>query len=636
MLTPYDSTHLAQLAAAVTKLRDQALLLEQTHTTEVKKVVPEYQKSARNLLHYLALRQHDVRELQQELTVAGVSSLGRSEAHVLASLTAVIELLHRARGDTATTSHEPLPPVDFTTGAALLAQHTDVLLGEHGPGSSVRIMVTMPSEAASDYALVRDLVSAGMDVMRINCAHDDFVAWDAMTVHYQRARQELQRPGRVHVDLGGPKLRTGALEEGPHVVHWRPQRDIRGIVTAPARIWLTPSQHPTVPPSLADAVQPVDEGLLNNTHPDDVLRVSDSRGNKPTLKVVAEVARSRWAEAVQTAYVEAGAVIELRRGQVHFGECRIGSLPPTVAPLILYPGDTLLLTPDDQLGRPAQRTPEGSVLSPARIPCTLREVSRDARVNERIFFDDGKIGGVIKRVEPEVIEVEITRARPTGARLRPDKGINLPDTKLRVPALTEKDLQDLNFAAQHADMVGLSFVRSAEDVELLHQQLRMRTTRRVGTVLKIETQAAFENLPQLLLAGLQAPLLGVMVARGDLAVEVGFDRLAEVQEEILWLCEAAHVPVIWATQVLESLTKKGIPSRAEVTDAAMSGRAECVMLNKGTHVIQAVRFLNNVLERMQEHQQKKRATLRKLGVSSLSQDSALGGVEKGSGTDTDA
>lgn len=613
----YDSTHLEPLAAAVMKLRDQTLQLEQAYDTEIKKVVPDYQNSARNLLHYLALRQHDLRELQHELTVAGVSSLGRSEAYVLASLTAVIEILHRAQGTTAAIANTPLPPVDFTTGAALLEHHTELLLGEHGPGRAVRIMVTMPSEAANDYAIVRDLVSAGMDVMRINCAHDDDQAWEAMASHYQRACNELQRPGRVHVDLGGPKLRTGALAEGPRVVHWRPHRDIRGMVTAPARIWLTPSQNPVAPPSLADAVLPVDQVLLNRIHPDDVLRVSDSRGNKPLLKIVAEAEGSRWAEAVQTAYVETGALIELRRGQIHFGECRVGSLPPTVTPLMLHPGDTLLLTPTDQPGHPAQHDPEGKVLSPARIPCTLREVFRDARVNERIFFDDGKIGGVIKRTEPELIEVEITRARQTGDRLRPDKGINLPDTTLRVPALTEKDLQDLNFAAQHADTVGLSFVRGAEDVEQLHQQLQMRTTRRVGTVLKIETRTAFDNLPQLLLAGLQAPPLGVMVARGDLAVEVGFDRLAEVQEEILWLCEAAHVPVIWATQVLESLTKKGAPSRAEVTDAAMSGRAECVMLNKGPHVVQAVRFLDNVLKRMQDHQQKKRAMLRKLGVSSM-------------------
>ena len=100
-------------------------------------------------------------------------------------------------------------------------------------------------------------------------------------------------------------------------------------------------------------------------------------------------------------------------------------------------------------------------------------------------------------------------------------------------------------------------------------------------MLKIETQAAFNRLPMLLLAAMRHPPVAVMVARGDLGVEVGFERLSEVQEEILWLCEAAHVPVIWATQVLESLAKGGMPSRAEVTDAAMGSRAECVMLNKG-------------------------------------------------------
>ena len=106
-----------------------------------------------------------------------------------------------------------------------------------------------------------------------------------------------------------------------------------------------------------------------------------------------------------------------------------------------------------------------------------------------------------------------------------------------------------------------------------------------------------------------------MLARGDLAVEVGFERLAEVQEEILWLCEAAHVPVIWATQVLESLAKSGIPSRGEVTDAAMSGRAECVMLNKGPYIGEAVRFLDDVLRRMRDHHVKRVATLRKLKVA---------------------
>ncbi len=102
------------------------------------------------------------------------------------------------------------------------------------------------------------------------------------------------------------------------------------------------------------------------------------------------------------------------------------------------------------------------------------------------------------------------------------------------------------------------------------------------------------------------------IARGDLAVEIGYQRLAEMQEEILWLCEAAHVPVVWATQVLENLVKKGVPSRAEITDAAMAERAECVMLNKGPYVGLAVDILDDVLARMEAHQQKKTPQLRAL------------------------
>src|SRR5262249_50737008 len=107
----------------------------------------------------------------------------------------------------------------------------------------------------------------------------------------------------------------------------------------------------------------------------------------------------------------------------------------------------------------------------------------------------------------------------------------------------------------------------------------------------------------------------VMIARGDLAVECGFERLAEVQEEILWVCEAAHAPVIWATQVLETLAREGTPSRAEITDAAMAHRAEGFMLNKGPHVVKAVQVLDDILQRMEAHQTKKRAMLRELRLA---------------------
>jgi len=166
--------------------------------------------------------------------------------------------------------------------------------------------------------------------------------------------------------------------------------------------------------------------------------------------------------------------------------------------------------------------------------------------------------------------------------------------------------------AANADMVGLSFVQNVSDVASLRERLVEFGGENLGVVFKIETRRAFEMLPDLLLAAMRSQSFGVMIARGDLAVECGYERLAEVQEEILWLCEAAHVPVIWATQVLETLAKSGMPSRAEITDAAMGERAECVMLNKGPYIVDAIRVLDNILQRMQAHQSKKRSMLRRL------------------------
>jgi pyruvate kinase len=164
-------------------------------------------------------------------------------------------------------------------------------------------------------------------------------------------------------------------------------------------------------------------------------------------------------------------------------------------------------------------------------------------------------------------------------------------------------------------MVGYSFVRCPGDVHELRRKMKELGGERLGIILKIETQAAFDHLPGLLLAALEAPSAGIMIARGDLAIECGYERLAELQEEILWLCEAAHLPVIWATQVLEHLAKDGQPSRAEVTDAAMGERAECIMLNKGPHILEAVRTLDNIICRMEKHQSKKTSTLRPLRVA---------------------
>lgn len=247
--------------------------------------------------------------------------------------------------------------------------------------------------------------------------------------------------------------------------------------------------------------------------------------------------------------------------------------------------------------------------------CTVPQIFEDVRTGESIWFDDGKIGGVIEEIRDKHLVIRITKTNPKGGKLRKEKGINLPETNLNLPSLTQEDLQNLPFVTEHADIIGFSFVRRPKDVQQLQEELKRLNSSDIGLVLKIENKEAFNNLPGLILQGMKSPTLGVMTARGDLAVELGPERLSEVQEQILWLCEAALIPNIWATQVLETLAKRGIAARAEITDAAMSARSECVMLNKGDHILHAVTTLINILERMEKHQYKKQGTLRLLKVA---------------------
>jgi pyruvate kinase len=281
----------------------------------------------------------------------------------------------------------------------------------------------------------------------------------------------------------------------------------------------------------------------------------------------------------------------------------------------LRPGDTLMVSRDIARGRPAVIDPSGRQLQPAIVGVSLPEIFDDVRPGESIWFDEGRIGGTIRATTAGSMDVTIVHANPNGSKLGAEKGINLPDTHLRLPALTAKDLDDLQFIGARSDLVGYSFVQTPEDVRSLQSHLAGISNRELGLVLKIETRRAFERLPALLLAAMRSRTSGVMIARGDLAVECGFERLAEVQEEILWMAEASHTPVIWATQVLENLTKAGLPSRAEVTDAAMAERAECVMLNKGPYILDTVRALDSILCRMQDHQRKKTSMFRHLAIA---------------------
>lgn len=585
----------------------------------------QFSASAVNLAHYLALRRQDLRPLQDRLAEVGLSSLSHGEASVLTNLNRVINTLARSVGDSDNLDNELVPNLDRTdtSGSHILVERTETLFGLQPEHRTVRIMVTLPSEAAWNYPLVQALIERGMDCARINCAHDDSTAWRAMVGNVRRAATKTGRRCQILMDLAGHKVRTGSIASAPAIRHVKVRRDVYGNVISPTKVLLStataPAEHGAGLPELVRYRFTIPDELHNQLALGDQLHFTESRGKSRYLEIVNRIATQHWlAQCPDSTYLASETPLSWQRRTSSGAFQVLGNFPlcpfaGDALAIVLNKGDFLMLTREPLPGQPACRDEAtGGLIAPARISCTYAGLIDDLQAGAPVWIDDGKLGAVVESITEEGALLRVTHAGPKGVRILSDKGINVPETRLNLPPLSSKDLEDLNFVCEHADMVGFSFVETVEDMEALMSELAQRNTAELTIVAKIETNRAFRHLPEIILGTMGQHSLGIMIARGDLAVELGSVRMSEIQEEILWLCEAAHIPVIWATQVLESLAKSGRISRPEISDAALSVRAECVMLNKGPYVLEAVEVLSDILSRMQEHQQKKFTRLRAL------------------------
>ena len=277
----------------------------------------------------------------------------------------------------------------------------------------------------------------------------------------------------------------------------------------------------------------------------------------------------------------------------------------------VFQGDRVLITGAKRMSLPA-----GIQIA---LSISMPEIMEHVELGGPVIIDDGHIESVAEEITEEGVILRITKVvKENGVLLRPEKGINFPGNDYRIPLLSQRDEEIMGFICQHADLIGCSFVRDEQDIDLLRTAINQRlpVPDSKPVMLKIETLESMRILPRILVAAASHFPTAVMIARGDLAVEVGYARLSEYQEEILWICEAAHVPVIWATQVVETLVKTGIPTRAEVSDVTLAAKSECIMLNKGPHINDAVSFVADILGKFEKHVYKKTAILRKLSIAS--------------------
>lgn len=603
------------------KLRNA--MLDQT----IPKLSPYYQyfpdgvftPSAINLAQYLILRQYDLRQLQPELQSIGLSSLGRGEENILENLNSVIDILKQVSkthdSDDKSTNKTPFTKINDT-----LEENTVKLLGKSDSDRLVRIMVTLPRETVTDYNLVLNLINTGMNSARINCAHDNKDIWQQMIGQVKKAEKETGKCCRIVMDIAGQKIRTAEINDESPVYHVKPKKDKYGSVTSPEDILILPKTmfNMTPPPVISNLFKlSIDDEDFFALGDGDILKFKDLRGKKRKL-IVSQTQNKNIliAQCAKNAYISPKTCFKhidyKSAGKTHQKNINIVNFQVFPSKIKVHTNDKLLITSSKTPSRPAIINDNNEVIRPASISISHDDIINKLKVNDTVWIDDGKIGAIVEHIGEKEVLLNITHAPPKGAFIHSEKGLNFPNTELNLPPLTNKDLEDLDFIATHADVISYSFVQSHEDMDNIVQELQKRDAAHLPIIIKIETKKAVKNLPEIILSTIGRAQIGVMIARGDLAVELGSIRMAEIQEEILWICEAAHIPVVWATQVLESLAKNRIQSRPEITDAAMSVRAECVMLNKGPYIIEALKVLDNILKRMQEHQYKKTSRMRAL------------------------
>ncbi|GFP81088.1 plastidial pyruvate kinase 4 chloroplastic [Phtheirospermum japonicum] len=580
------------------------LAMEHWNTSRLKMCHRNYCASATNLLHYLALKSLDTEQIKEELSSIGLLNLETVNTHVLSSLSACIETLTSSTSDSHLginifnkTSGSKKSDLGITAMTKRASSNRNQLLGKLQGQKTTHIMVTVGQEVVENDTHITDLINLGTTIFRINCAHGNPEIWSKIISMVRKSAGLLEKPCRILMDLAGPKLRTGRFKDGPCVVKISPKRNAFGSTVRGAQIWLTRHGAGPPPPHLfPDVILQVDgPDFLNNLEVDDSVRFSDARGKRRNLTILSKYpifsGTGFMAECESTAYVESGTVLSVkkkgRKSPVGF----VVDIPPAEQFVRLRDGDLLTICRDSS---DVHDTP---AVEPHKIiTCPSGYLFDSVKPGDPIAFDDGKIWGVVKGTSISEVIVTITHAGLKGTKLGSEKSINIPESDIRYEGLTSKDLMDLDFVAAHADMVGVSFIRDVKDIVILRRELEKRKVSKLGVVLKIETRGGFEKLPLLVLEAMRSSNpLGVMIARGDLAVECGWEKLADIQDEIVSICSAAHVPVILATQVLETLVKTGVPSRAEITDAANGRRTSCVMLNKGKHVVKAVSTLDTIL-----------------------------------------
>ena len=578
-------------------------------------------KSLLNLYQYLRLREDDWTKLQEKLFLLSLSSLGRSYAHVSASVDTLHDQLCCSLGvkeipskKTATFHHlniEDSIEIASKNATNLLGGKTSSRLSKQ----STSLMITLPSNAMQNNgALIKKLAKSKVGIFRINTAHDSADYWKEMAKTITAANKSLDErsKAKIFVDLAGPKIRTGLARKINMPIEMGSNKIEKEIFIYHDDRDSKPESKDTLSLKITPAQIVISDKFYSTLQNNKSIKIKDVNGKKAKIKIIDKSSAYARCTIDKKVFLDKNSILKYNKKTT-----AIKNIVPQSELIRVFVGDEIIVTQKKVLATAAITTKKGSVVQPAIISCNHSGILKDVKKGDPIFIDDGKVSLEVIEEGKDAIRCKVTVAKANGTLIKEEKGINFPNTFINTSAITALDKKNLKSVIEFADSVSVSFCQSAEDVKTVQKLLHQYGKKDIGIIAKIETKQAVLNMPEILSQLLKSKNSGVMIARGDLAIEVGFENLAHIQESLLDICDAAHLPVIWATQVLESKMKHNLPSRAEVTDAAMSSRAECVMLNKGPFAFDTIDVLTSILHNMHKSFKKNRQLLKKETFSKI-------------------
>lgn len=572
----------------------------------------KFKDSLENMQHYLRVRSLDIRSLQNSLTELGLSSLGRSQAHMMDSIDKVIEILSNSLNEELKVSKSCLSCKDALT---TLKSKTSIFGESEGDIFKTKIMITLPSEASRDKSLIEGFIESGADILRVNTAHDSPEDWKRMAKFIEEINQERGKNLKIYTDLAGPKIRTENIKKVKSQIKIGSKKeqfqDIHFVADGTSKNRELSEDGKVTPPTIVV----VDE-FLKFAKDADYIEITDIANRKRFLKIKSASRDLVIATLNKKSILDENSSIKLYLDKNSTYEANMLNIEELPEEIRVFIDDKVLISTKVEYGMSHYESESGEFYD-AVVKFNNSDILSNISVDDRVFIDDGKIELIVVRKLDGEIECRVIQAKDKGAIIKEEKGINFPDSNLKLNAITNEDREALKHIVEFTDIFGISFAQTYEDVMDLKNELKKYGKENPAIVTKIETQLAVRNLPQILRALLTCERAGVMIARGDLAIEIGFERLAYIQEEILDLCSSAHIPVIYATQVLENKMKKNLPSRAEITDAAFGQRADCIMLNKGAFAKDTIKVLKSILRQMHTIFQKNRQLLNEFKEWSL-------------------